>query len=120
MTRYYGDLIVWQKAMELVTKIYHVTREFPKDELFGLVNQIRRAAVSIPSNIAEGQGRLSAKEFRQFLGNARGSLAELETQIKIACNLQYLAESDVQILLESASEVGRLLNGLITSCNKKK
>ena len=81
MVQSYRDLVAWNKAMELVTEIYRVTKQFPKEELFGLMSQLRRAAVSIPSNIAEGKGRLSKGEFRQFLGNARGSLAEVETQI---------------------------------------
>ena len=81
MVQSYRDLVAWNKAMELVTEIYRVTKKFPKEELFGLMSQLRRAAVSIPSNIAEGKGRLSKGEFRQFLGNARGSLAEVETQI---------------------------------------
>ena len=90
----------------------------PKDELFGLTSQLRRAAVSIPSNIAEGQGRLSKGEFRTFLGNARGSLSELETQIVICKNLDYIAEAEAASLLEIASEVGRILNGLIASMKK--
>jgi four helix bundle protein len=90
MVQKYRDLVAWNKAMELVTEIYRVTHNFPKEELFGLMSQLRRAAVSIPSNIAEGKGRLSKGEFRQFLGNARGSLAEVETQILIAQNLSYL------------------------------
>jgi four helix bundle protein len=99
MVQSYRDLVAWQKAMELVTKIYRVTKKFPKEEIFGLVSQIRRSAVSIPSNIAEGKGRLSKREFRQFLGNARGSLAELETQILIAQNLNYLNEAEVMRIL---------------------
>jgi four helix bundle protein len=77
MVQSYRELVAWNKAMELVTEIYRVTHTFPKEELFGLMSQLRRAAVSIPSNIAEGKGRLSKGEFRQFLGNARGSLAEV-------------------------------------------
>jgi len=109
------DLIGWQKAMDLVTEIYRLTKKLPKEEIFGLTSQIRRAAVSIPSNIAEGQGRLSKGEFRVFLGNARGSLSELETQIIIAKNLEFISESEATGLLEQASEVGRILNGLIAS-----
>lgn len=90
MGKSYKDLVVWQKAMKLVTDVYAATKKFPKDEAFGLSSQARRAAVSIPSNIAEGQARLSEKEFRYFLGNARGSLMELETQIQVAENLGYL------------------------------
>ena len=109
MTRYYMDLIGWQRAMDLVTEIYRLTKKLPKEEIFGLTSQIRRAAVSIPSNIAEGQGRLSKGEFRVFLGNARGSLSELETQIIIAKNLEFISESEATGLLEQASEVGRIL-----------
>jgi four helix bundle protein len=98
MVQSYRDLVAWNKAMELVTEIYRVTRNFPKEELFGLMSQLRRAAVSIPSNIAEGKGRLSKGEFRQFLGNARGSLAEVETQILIAQNLSYLDEPETNRL----------------------
>ena len=113
MTRHYTDLIGWQKAMDLVTEIYRLTKKFPKEEIFGLTGQLRSAAVSIPSNIAEGQGRLSKGEFRIFLGNARGSLSELETQIMIAKNLEFIRESGATKILEMASEVGRILNGLI-------
>jgi len=109
------DLIGWQRAMDLVTEIYRLTKKLPKEEIFGLTSQIHRAAVSIPSNIAEGQGRLSKGEFRVFLGNARGSLSELETQIIIAKNLEFISESEATGLLEQASEVGRILNGLIAS-----
>ena len=113
MKKDFRELIVWQKAMEMVTDIYRATQAFPADERFGLTSQLRRAAVSVPSNIAEGQGRLTRGEFRQFLGNAKGSLAEVETQLMIARNLSYLA--DPQPLLEQAAEVARLLNGLLRS-----
>jgi four helix bundle protein len=113
MKQCFQDLLVWQKAMNLVIQIYDVTRRFPKEELFGLTSQIRRAAVSIPSNIAEGQGRLSRGEFRQFLGNARGSMAELETQLLIAEHLGYL--QNAESLFRDLAEVGRMLNGLISS-----
>src|SRR5665647_1247433 len=98
MTRYYMDLICWQKAMDLVTEIYRLTKQLPKEEVFGLASQLRRAAVSIPSNVAEGQGRLSKGEFRTFLGNARGSLSELETQILICKNLDYIAEQELSLI----------------------
>jgi four helix bundle protein len=118
MTKNYTDLIVWKKAMDLVTEIYRITRELPKDELFGLTSQLRRAAVLIPSNIAEGQGRLSKGEFRVFLGNARGSLSELEIQILIARNLDFISEIEATRLLEMVKEVGRTLNGLIASTKR--
>lgn len=115
MGRSYKDLVAWQKSMDLVTATYRATAEFPKDELFGLTSQLRRAAVSIPSNIAEGQGRLSEKEFRYFLGQARGSLMEVETQLQIAENLGYLQKEQTAIVLQSCAEVGRILNGLLAS-----
>jgi four helix bundle protein len=117
--KFYKDLVAWQKAMDFVTEIYQVTQKFPKHELFGLTSQLRRAAVSIPSNIAEGQGQLSKGDFRRFLGHARGSLSELETQIIISQNLNYLSEEEVTNLLALATEVGRILNGLITFAKTK-
>ena len=119
MGRSYKDLVVWQKAMELVTAVYRATTSFPKDELFGSTSQLRRAAVSIPSNIAEGQGRLSEKEFRFFLGQARGSLMEVETQLQIAENLGYLEKQVTETLFRMCAEVGRILNGLLASVSKK-
>jgi len=114
----YRDLKAWQKAMELVTVVYASTQEFPKEETYGLTSQMRRAAVSIPSNIAEGQGRRLEREFQHFLRNGRGSLLELETQILIAQNLQYLEEADAEMLLAMCAEAGRILNGLIGSLRK--
>lgn len=111
----YQELIVWQKAMELSRVIYQVTKSFPEDERFGLTSQLRRASISIPSNIAEGQGRLTAGEFRQFLGTARGSAFEVETQIQLALDLEYLSTAEASNLLELTSEVSRMLNGLIRS-----
>ena len=87
MSHSYRDLLVWQKAKALAVRIYRQTENFPKTETYGLRSQLRRAAVSIPSNVAEGQGRLTRGEFRQFLGHARGSLLELETQMAIAFDL---------------------------------
>ena len=104
--------------MELVTATYQASVKFPKDEVFGLTSQLRRAAFSIPTNIAEGQGRLSEKEFRHFLGQSRGSLMEVETQLQIAQNLGYLANGDTTHLLQKCAEVGRILNGLIASICK--
>lgn len=111
----YRDLIVWQKAMALAQKIYLVTDGLPRRETYGLANQIRRAAVSIASNIAEGYGRLSDLQFRHFLGNARGSLFEMQTQLELAANLGYLDRGMERQLMESGSEVARLINGLIAS-----
>jgi four helix bundle protein len=114
----YRDLIAWQKAMRLVTEIYQATRLFPKDETYGLTSQLRRAAVSVPSNIAEGQARFSRKEFHHFLSLARGSLVEIETQLIIAQNLNYLTPNQSQPALAKAAELGRILNGLIASIKK--
>jgi len=111
----YRDLIAWRKAMDLVTEIYRVTRAFPRDELYGLSNQLRRAAVSVPSNVAEGQARFSSKEFHHFLSQARGSLVEIETQLTIAQKLNYLTSTQTQPLLDRAAELGKVLNGLIAS-----
>jgi four helix bundle protein len=111
----YRDLIAWRKAMDLVTDVYRVTQAFPRDELYGLTNQLRRAAVSVPSNIAEGQARFSRKEFHHFLSQARGSLVEIETQLTIAENLGYLGPNQLRPLLDKASELGKILNGLIAS-----
>ena len=111
----YQELIVWQKAMELSKAIYHVTKSFPDDERFGLTSQLRRASVSVPSNIAEGQGRLTPGEFKQFLGHARGSVFEVETQIQLAAELGYVAQPESARLIEQTSEVSRMLNGLIRS-----
>ena len=111
----YRDLIAWRKAMDLVTDVYRVTQSFPRDELYGLTNQLRRAAVSVPSNIAEGQARFSRKEFHHFLSLARGSLVELETQLTIAENLGYIGPNQIRSVLDKASELGKVLNGLMAS-----
>jgi len=115
MSHAYRDLIVWQKAVELVIEIYQTTKRFPRDEVYGLAAQLRRAAVSIPSNVAEGQGRLTEGEFRQFLGHARGSLLELETQLEIARRLKYLTDADYGSVSRQTTELGKILNGLIGS-----
>ena len=113
MTESYRNLIAWQKAKDLALDIYRYTRRFPKDEIYGLTSQMRRAAVSVPSNIAEGKGRRSRKDFAHFLYQARGSLLELETQLVIARDLEYLDALTFNNTLRKAEEVGRILNGLV-------
>ncbi len=111
----YQGLIAWQKATQLALEVYRCTRTFPRDELYGLTSQMRRAAVSVASNIAEGKGRYSRKEFVQFLYRARGSLLELQTQLFIARELDYLESTASQRLKDKSDELGRILNGLTTS-----
>ena len=112
----YRDLVAWQKAMDLVEKIYVATADFPREERYGLISQVRRAAVSVPSNIAEGQGRrTSDDEFVRFLQIAMGSLAELQTQLELAARLHFLDKQRAITLQSSADEVGRLLSGLVKS-----
>jgi len=113
--RSHRDLIVWQKAMDLVTSVYRHTEDFPKSELYGLTSQIRRSAASIPANIAEGQGRRLSGEYLQFLANARGSLSELDTHLEIAVRLGMLSEECHSTLMEQLIEVRKLLNGLMRS-----
>jgi len=119
MAKHYKDLIAWQKAMDLVQSVYDATEEFPKREVYSLTDQIRRAAVSIPSNIAEGQAHFSNKEFLHFLRHSRGSLAELETQILIAQRRAYLSEARASELRKRADELSRILSGLINSLKEK-
>ena len=109
----FRKLLVWQKSMELVTKMYSSTQKFPKEELFGLTSQIRRSAVSIPSNIAEGYGRDSNNEYLRFLNISIGSLFELQTQIEIAKNIMYLNEKDFNDLYENSREIERMLVSFI-------
>jgi len=109
----YRDLIVWQKAMALVTEIYKVTKSFPRREDYGLTSQVRRCAVSIPSNIAEGYGRHSRNEYIRFLQITLGSLYELQTQLEIAANLGYLKKEEFDALYESTREVERMLSVLM-------
>lgn len=111
----YRDLVVWQRAMDLAQAVYDLTRAFPPDERFGLTAQTRRAAVSIPSNIAEGQGRGGDAEFVRFLRIAHGSLREVETQLILAMRCGLVGDESVRPILERCAEVGRLLNGLIRS-----
>jgi four helix bundle protein len=115
MSHSYKDLIVWQKARTLAGDVYRITEIFPSKEIYGLTSQMRRAVISVASNIAEGQGRLTKGEFQQFLGHARGSLLELETQIAIAFDLGYLGRHESSAIESKTAEVSRLLNGLIDS-----
>jgi four helix bundle protein len=115
MAEAYQDLIAWRKATQLALDIYRSTRDFPKDELYGLTSQMRRAAISIASNIAEGKGRYSRKEFVQFLYRSRGSLLELETQLFIARELHYLEPVVSRNLQSRTEELGRIRNGLTKS-----
>jgi four helix bundle protein len=114
----YRDLRVWQKAMDLVVEVYRITAQFPSDEKFGLTSQMRRAAVSIPSNIAEGHGRQSTRELANFLWIANGSLMELDTQITIAERLSFSPQEHANKLRDSLSDVSRMLAGLRNSLKK--
>jgi four helix bundle protein len=109
----YKELKVWQMGMELVFMIYGLTSKFPKDELYGLISQMRRAAVSIVSNIAEGKGRTGKKELAHFLSNSRGALHELETQVLVADRLKYFGSVEEKELLSRIAEIGRMLTGLM-------
>jgi four helix bundle protein len=115
----YRDLIVWQKAMDLVEAIYQTTKSFPREEIYGLTSQLRRAAVSIPSNIAEGNGRNSTRDYIHFIGMAYGSLKEAETQILIAERLHYIDSDHNSRLVQMTTEVARLISGLMNSLNRK-
>ena len=116
--RNYQDLLAWQKSMDLVEVGYRLTKQFPKEEMFALTAQLRRALVSVPSNIAEGEGRNSPAEFQRFLNIAHGSLREVETQLLIAKRLNYLSDSDLAPALALASEAGRLIQGLRRSLDR--
>ena len=116
----YRDLIVWQKAMAMANRTYALTQGLPKSEAYGLLSQIRRAAVSVPSNIAEGHGRFTDAQFRYFFGNARGSLSELQTQLELAGDLGYLDKRLVHEAMEHGVEVARLINGLVASMGSVK
>jgi four helix bundle protein len=116
--KHHQELIAWQKAMDLVEDVYKVSRDFPREEIYALTSQIRRVAVSIPSNIAEGQGRRTTADFLRHLSIAYGSLGEVETQILIAQRLKYLVQGKVEQVLSRAAEVGRILNGLMASLER--
>ena len=110
--KHYKELLVWQKGMSLAKSVYGLTARFPTDERFGLVSQMRRAAVSVPSNIAEGQARHGTREFLQFLSHASGSLAELETQLLLSMELEYCAKNDVEGIAGLISELQKMIAAL--------
>src|SRR5213593_675266 len=115
----YRDLVAWQKAMALVTEVYRVTESFPRREMYGLTRQVRDAAVSAPSNIAEGKGRKTKKDYVSFLYRARGSLLETETQLEVGRNLGFLSPDEFTRVLSIAQEAGRVLNGLISDIERQ-
>ncbi len=116
--RRYDDLVAWQKAMALVEYVYVLSKRFPKEEIYGLTSQVRRAAVSIPSNIAEGHGRNGRREFVHHLSIALGSLAEVETQVQIASRLGYIGADELSQFQSMASESARIMVGLMHSLEK--
>ena len=111
----YRGLLVWQKAMNIVTEVYGIVKLLPQEEQYALSDQMKRAAVSIPSNIAEGNARNTPKDMAHFLYVAQGSRAELETQVELCIRIGYLKENDIQTLTDTLQEVGRMLQGLINS-----
>jgi four helix bundle protein len=115
----YRELIVWQKAMDLVEHIYRYTKGFPREEVYGLSSQLRRAAVSVPSNIAEGNARTTTRDFLHFLSIAYGSIKEIETQVLIAERLGYDQEKHTAELMGSTDEIARLISGLSNSLKRK-
>ncbi len=115
----YRELAVWKKAIDFVVETYKVTGHFPRAELYGLVSQLQRAVVSIPSNIAEGAGRIHTREYIHHVGIARGSLFEAETQIIVAGRLGYATDDEVGPLLQMVDEVGRMISGLIASLERR-
>lgn len=117
MIRSYRDLLVWQRAMDIVVSVYTLTKAFPQSEIYGLTSQIQRAAVSIPSNIAEGYGR-SDKEFGRYLAIARGSLSELETQLELANRIGYLDDKSCENVFRELTVLGKQLNVLSQRVNK--
>lgn len=119
MSDSFRDLIAWQKGMALAEEVYRVSDDFPRREMYGLTRQVRDAAVSVPSNIAEGKGRQTKKDYLQFLFRARGSLYEAQTQLELARNLKMLAEDSFQMVGANAAEAGRVLNGLIRSVQRQ-
>lgn len=118
--KYYRELLLWQKAMDLAVEVHPIALSFQKEEMFALTSQINRSATSVPSNIAEGNGRRATGEYTHFLGIAKGSLNELETQLTLACRYDYIPELVHDLLLQKSAEVGRMLNGLIEALERKR
>jgi four helix bundle protein len=119
MLESYRDLKVWQKSIDLVVACYELSKSFPKDEIYGLRSQLRRALVSVPANIAEGYGRGSRKEYLQFLTFAQGSLKEVETHLIITGRLEYIGQSQVETALAHTDEIGKMLASLIRALKAK-
>ena len=113
--KHYKELIVWQKSMDLVESVYSLTKSLPSGERYALTDQIRRAVVSIPSNIAEGHGRQTDKEYKQYLSIAKGSVSEVETQLMICVRLNYLTEQQTESVLVLCDEIRRMLTKIITT-----
>ena len=116
----YRDLEVWQRSMQFAKRIYQVTQAFPSDERFGLTNQLRRASVSVPSNLAEGHARFGAGEFSRFISIAMGSIAEIETQVLLSQDLGYLKQTTTEELLAELETIGKMLRGLAKSIGKRR
>ena len=119
MAQHFKDLVAWKKAIDLVAEVYRVTDNFPRREVYSLTDQMRRAAVSVPSNIAEGQAHHSHREFLRFLQHSAGSLAELETQLVIAERLGYGESRSIESVLQKVHEVGRIVGGLMASLRER-
>src|SRR5438876_9132513 len=117
--RGYRDLLVWQDSMDLVVAIYRITATFPKEERYSLVDQLRRAAVSVPSNVAEGHGRSRTGDYLRHLSVSVGSLSEVETQVQIARRLEYITEDDQRQLLDSCNAIAKMLGGLLRSLRRR-
>jgi four helix bundle protein len=118
--RSFRDLVVWQKSIQLTVAVYKITRDFPRDEIYGLTSQIRRSAISVPSNIAEGQGRLSSGEFRQFLGIARGSNFELQTQLEVARALGMGIGKQIDEAEALSHEVGKMIYSMLDKISNER
>ena len=117
-SRTFRDLQVWQRSMVLARQVYRLTSSFPETETFGLTSQMQRCSVSVPSNIAEGHGRLTDRSFAQFLSQARGSLNELSTQIELARELGFASTSEAATLLQDVEQIAKMLNALLTSVRR--